>query len=223
MLDVFLELLEAFMSEIAKRLGDRVGPSRSNVCRELLRLFVASEELLQHALTVYGAVDSVADPSRDQGRGLRKEIRGLLHSLERFEERLRVIALQLDLLDESDVSIQLVQIPESSYALFKTYLAQDLAPRLVAERRGARYLLKVATSSADDVSLIHFDRVGHVSVDLNQLFREGVLRYELRDLERDSDREQLLSELQTELVRIRAAVDMVSTIIRKNCDLSRIL
>ena len=148
---------------------------------------------------------------------LRHELREFLNSLMRFEKYLKKVFVKLDLLDDSDVSIKIVQVPEASYSLFKEYVFDDVAPKFVADSTGTHYILRLATATGDR-PLVNVNNLGHVSLDLDRLFKEGTLIYEMRDFDHLRDVKQVLHDSSAQLVQLRSVVNSVRTLIHANCD-----
>lgn len=227
MLAVLLKLIDAFSTEIGKRLATRLS-DRLDVCRSLLRLYVSLEELQAAAVAAYEDFEhyvSRFDELNVDGEfklRLRTDVRALLEALKRFEEYMRRVFVKLDLLDDSDASLKLALVPESSYALFKKYLVEDLAPQVVANRQGTKYLLRLVTAKSS-ASLVNVNRLGHISVDLDSLFEEKVLVYELVDFDIRHDIAKVLEDCAEELLALNAAREALKALLRKNCDLHKVL
>jgi len=227
MLTILLKLFETFTSEIAKRLVSIIGSSK-DVCRDLLRLYVVLEELLQQATSAYQVLEEyvnnfdVLKNDVEYRRAMRHEARELLAYLKRFEQHLKKVFLKLKLLDESDLSIKLAEVPESSYSLFKKHFVEDLAPRLIADKSGARYVLRLAVSKTEH-SLVSVNKLGHISLDLDQHFKEGRLVYEVIDFSDKSKVSQVLDDCSQDLLQLEMVADSLRALVRNNCDLRKLL
>jgi len=228
LLTILLKLFETFTAEIAKKFADKAIGSKPDVCRELIRLFVVLEELLHAATKAYQVFEHYVDnfdsykDDFEYKRTMRQEGRELLGCLKRFETYLKKVFVKLELLDESNLSIRLVEVPESSYSLFKKHFVEDLAPRFIADRSGGKYMLRLARGK-NDYSLVSTNNLGHLSLDLDRLFKEGALVYEVIDFNDQQRVSQVLSDCSTDLLKLKAVTESLKVLIRKNCDLKNIL
>ena len=152
MLEVLTKVAGAFAAEVGKRLSSELS-DRKDVCRELLMLYVVLDELTNQATSMYQSFQRLLDESEDSSESgekkleLRKEMRDLIATLKRFEDRLKRVFFKIELLDDTDLSIKLVEVPEASYSIFKKHLVDDLAPKLLADREARSYILRFPTGT----------------------------------------------------------------------------
>lgn len=228
MFGALLELISVFATEITKKLAGKVVDAKSGICSELFRFYITLEELTQSATVLFESfqqyVTDFDNLSVDEEfkRSLRVEARRLLDSLKRFEDRLKALLIKLKLMDDSDVSIRLVKVPESSYSLFKKHFVDDLAPKFVADPSGHRYVLRVANTTGKH-DLINHDKVGGVSIDLDQLFNEGHLTYEVVNFSDQVQVEQIIADCSNNLIQLNEVQRAFATLIRDNCDIEKVL
>jgi hypothetical protein len=227
-LAIVLRLIESFTSEISKRLLDRVLGPKTDVCRELFRLYVVLEELLQQATTSYQVFEHYVlnfDVLKNDPKyklAMRQESRELVELLKRYEIHLKKVFLKLKLLDEADLSIKLAEIPESSYTLFKNYFVEDLAPRFIADGTGANYVLRITVNKTRH-SLVDVNKLGHISLDLKHLFDNGHLVYEVIDFSNTQYVKQVLQNCSLDLLKLKEVMESLGGLIRNNCNLQELL
>lgn len=211
MFDVLLELIKIIFAKL-----DR------GVCRELRGLFDAAEELLQRAAAFHKLFERLAaSPGQlggnpDARQSLRRELKALLQTLARYEGRLKDVAAKLSLLDEEDLSIRLYSVSGSSESIFKTHFVKDLAPQFVANLPGTEYVLRRTKRRTGD-DLVSINELGHISLDLQRLFKEGRLTYETVDLNNRGEVDAFLGDLSDGIKDLRSAKDSLRALILKHC------
>jgi len=81
---------------------------------------------------------------------MRTHTKLLFQTLTRFEDHLERVFTRLKVIGQGDLCIQLSQIPESSYGLFKKYFVNELAPRFVAGKDAEEYVLRITLHKGDE-------------------------------------------------------------------------
>jgi hypothetical protein len=209
------DLLIEFMKFILPKLN-------RGVCRELRGLFDSVEDLLQRARAFYKLFDRLAespeklkaDPGAKQQ--LRNELKALLQALVRYEVRLKDVAVKLSLLDEGGLSLKLYDVPGSSADIFETHFVKALAPQYVANKDGTEYVLR-RTERRTGESLVTIDELGHISLDMTRLFKEGRLTHETVDLSNRGDVDSFLVGLDKGIKDLESVQASLRALILKHC------
>ena len=228
MLKILISFIETFTGEIAKHLAGKTTVSRSQVCKDLLRVYVALDELLQKSTVTYqtfetyvNAFDKLRDSTEYRIR-IRQEFRDLVNTLKRFEDHLKSAFSTLKLVGGSELSVKLAKVPEASYSLFKKHFVDDLAPKFVADPLAHKYVLRVAVQRGQH-ELVNVDSMGNISLDLDQLFSNGQLDHEIIDFTDERKTGEVLRDCSDDLVRLSTVTQSLADLIKKNCDLRSIL
>lgn len=228
MLSILIKIIEIFTSEIAKKLAGKLSTSKTDICSEILRLYIVLEELLQQATSAYQLfeefINNFESLNNDSNfkQDLRYEARELLECLKRYEKQLKKVFIKLKLLDDTNLSIRLTEIPESSYTLFKRFFVDDLAPKFIADKSGKSYVLRLTVNRKKHL-LVGTNKLGHISLDLEKLFSEGFLVYEINDFSSKSQRLNILQSCSSDLLKLKAVTESLKKLIKDNCDLKELL
>lgn len=228
MLAILVKIIGVFTSEIAKKLAEKISISKTDICSDLFRLYIALEELLQQATVTYQLFEEFVEyfnqlkDNDDFKLTMRYEARELLDCLKRYEKLLRKIFIKLKLIDDEGISIRLAKVPESSYTLFKRFFVEDLAPKFIADRTSNKYVLRLTVKKSKH-EIVKFNKLGHISIDLEKLFNEGYLAYEIIEIGNKEMLADVLVECSNDLLALKNATEALRALIKSNCDLQKIL
>jgi hypothetical protein len=228
MIEIIASITQIFISKIATKLTEKLEFSKKSVCKELFRLFVILEELLEQSTSAYQLLEEFVEnyyslyDDNDFKQKLRYEVKDLLNYLKRYEKQLKKVFTSLKLLDDNDLSIKLTEIPESSYTLFKSYFVDDLAPKFIADRSSNRYVLRIAVNKKKH-SLVGTNNLGHISMDLERLFKDGYLGYEIIDFTTESQRLRILEACSADLLKLKEVNESLKKLLKDKCDIQSLL
>jgi len=223
MLDAVLQILKALVPEIAKA----ALKSGNTACKGLLRLYTRLDEVSDFLTEFHDLFRQYADRSRadddltQERRRLQLTLKELVTALSYFENQLRATLVSLDLLDSTELSLRLVQIPESSYGLFKTHLFRDISPQLVGGR-AIPYAMTVVRASKTQ-TLIRKNEIGHVSINLDQLFSTGALSREWIQIDEHMDVDAFLAAILDNLANLDEVKALLSATLRANCNIATLI
>lgn len=113
-------------------------------------------------------------------------------------------------------------MPDSSKDLFKTYFVDDLAPRFIADKTGSKYVLRLTTKNNNTHKLVDINQLGHVSLDLARLFKEGHLSHEVIDIRNKRKVSGFLREFSDDILKLKSTTELLQTLIRTHCKLGDI-
>jgi hypothetical protein len=227
MLGPVVRLLDAAERELGDKVEGAIAECQG-LCHELVRFYVSIEELLECATSCYHSFESYVhtfDVLKDDAsfkQSVRRKTKEVLDSLKRFEGRLKSVFVKVKLMGEVQLAVNLVQVPESSYSLFKKYFVEDLAPKFLADASGTRYVIRIVKDTKEHPLLIR-DNLGNVSLDLDDLFARGVLSHETIDFRDKIKVRQIIEDCSEELKRLSDIQESLGQLIRRHCQLAEML